>query len=70
MVDEQLAAVPEMAQQCPWDGRPVPQPLNDIAPQYGALSGVQAGDVLESLAAVQRAGAHSHVGYHGRAARG
>ena len=32
MVDESLVEIPGMAQDCPWDGQPVPQPLNDIVP--------------------------------------
>jgi hypothetical protein len=70
MVDEQLAEIPEMAQKCPWDGKPVPQPLNNIVSQYGALQDVEVGDIFESLAAIQKAGAHSHVGYHGSATQG
>ena len=68
MVDEKLIEIPAMTQACPWDdGRPVPQPMDDVAPQYGALRGVKLGQVFASLGDIQRAGAHSHVGFHGRA---
>ena len=67
MVDENLDPIPTMAQACPWDGRPVPQPLSQIPAQYGALPDVTVGHIFDGLTAVQKAGAMAHVGYHGRA---
>jgi hypothetical protein len=66
-VDEGLAPIPAMAQSCPWDGRPVPQPLSQVAAQYGALRGVERGQIFDGLVSIQKSGAHSHVGFHGRA---
>jgi hypothetical protein len=62
-----IQAIPTMSQPCPWTGRPVPQPLNDIPAQYGALRGIKIGQVFANLTGIQKAGAHSHVGFHGRA---
>jgi hypothetical protein len=67
MVDEGLTELPEMAQQCPWNGAPVPQPLSDVIPIYGPIPGVTERQVFDSIAAIQRVGSHAHVGFHGRA---
>ena len=67
MVDEGLKPLPAMTQACPWNGKPVPQPLNDVIPIYGAIPNVKQGQVFDSIAAIQKLGSHSHVGFHGRA---
>lgn len=67
MVDERLEPLPAMTQACPWDGKPVPQPLSDVTPVYGDIPGVSLGQVFDSIAAIQKVGSHSHVGFHGRA---
>jgi hypothetical protein len=67
MVDEGLTPLPAMTQACPWDGKPVPQPLNDVVPVYGPIPNINRGHVLDSIAAIQKLGSHAHVGFHGRA---
>ena len=70
-MDEGLQPRPEMAQSCPWHGgKPVPQPLNDIVPQYGMPRyGVTIGQVFGCIAELQRLGLHAHTGFHGAHAR-
>ena len=70
-MDEGLQPRPEMAQSCPWHGgKPVPQPLNDIVPQYGMPRyGVTIGQVFGCIAELQRLGLHAHTGFHGARAR-
>lgn len=67
MVDEGLTPLPAMTQPCPWDGKPVPQPLNDVPPVYGPIPNVNPGQVFNSIADIQKLGSHAHVGFHGRA---
>jgi hypothetical protein len=50
-----IQAIPTMSQPCPWTGRPVPQPLNDIPAQYGALRGIKIGQVFANLTGIQKA---------------
>ena len=67
MVDEGLEPLPAMTQACPWDGKPVPQPLNDVVPVYGPIPNINPGEDFDSIAAIQKLGSHAHVGFHGRA---